>query len=46
MDLDERCDVLIRALFWHIPGETEENHEKTVRIASVKIEIRTEHFLN
>jgi len=46
MDLDERGDGLIRALFWYIPGETEENHKKPMRIASVKIEIRTEHFLN
>jgi hypothetical protein len=46
MDLDERGDGLMRALFWHIPGETEENPEKPIRMASVKIEIRTEHFLN
>jgi len=46
MDLDERGDGLITALFWHIPGETEENHEKPIRIASVKIEIQTENFLN
>jgi len=32
MDLDERSNGLIRALFWHIPGETEENQEKSVRI--------------
>jgi hypothetical protein len=46
MVLDERGNVLIKALFWHIPGETEENHIKPIRKASVKTEIRTEHFLN
>jgi hypothetical protein len=46
MDLDERGNDLIRALFWHIPGEIEENHKKLIRTASVKIEIRTEHILN
>jgi len=32
MDSDERGDGLIRALFWHTPGETEENQEKSIRI--------------
>jgi len=32
MDLDERDNGLIRALFWQIPRETEENQEKSIRI--------------
>jgi hypothetical protein len=39
MVLDKRGNGLIKALFWHIPGETEENHKKPIRKASVKIEI-------
>jgi len=46
MVLEERGNGLIKALFWYILGETEENHEKPMRKASVKNEIRTEHFLN
>jgi hypothetical protein len=38
--------VLIEVLSQHLPGETEENYKKSVRIAGVPVEIQTEHIPN
>jgi hypothetical protein len=38
--------VLIEALFHHLPGGNEENHETSVRTAHVPAKIRTEHLPN
>jgi hypothetical protein len=35
--------VLFEVLSQHLPGETEENHKKCVRITGVPVEIQTEH---
>jgi hypothetical protein len=38
--------VYIRVLFWHLPGRTEENYEKPVKIMGVPTEIQTRHLPN
>jgi hypothetical protein len=36
---------VIKALYWNLPGGTEEKHNKTsVKIASIQAEIQTEHL--
>lgn len=35
---------LIEILSWNFPGGTEEVHEKSLKLAGVPAEIRTDHF--
>jgi hypothetical protein len=43
-DLYGSSHDLLGVLSWHFYGGTEENHEKSVRIARVLAEIRTKHL--
>lgn len=45
-DLEGSNPGLIEVLSRHLPGVTEENYEKSVRIATVPAEIWTEHITN
>jgi hypothetical protein len=45
-DLEGIICGLIQILSLHFPGGTPENHEESVRILGVPVEIRTGHFPN
>jgi hypothetical protein len=36
----------LKVLSWHLPGGTEENHEKCVRMANIQAEILTQNLSN
>jgi hypothetical protein len=46
MDLKGNFHCLFSGIYRYLPGETEEHHETTVRMASILAEIQTSHFLD